>query len=84
MKKLWFKRKTYGWGWTPATAEGWLVLAIYMVSLLLILYVFRAYGLSSVLTTILFLTLSAGLIAVTAVTGEKPRWQWGNKGREDF
>ncbi len=21
----WFKRKTYGWGWTPVSWQGWLV-----------------------------------------------------------
>ncbi|MCX6717702.1 MAG: hypothetical protein NTU76_03445 [Candidatus Taylorbacteria bacterium] len=25
MSKLWFKRKTYGWGWVPSSWEGWFV-----------------------------------------------------------
>ncbi len=24
--EIWFKRKTYGWGWTPANAKGWAAL----------------------------------------------------------
>ena len=35
----WFKRKLYGWGWTPATWQGWLVLAVFVV--LMILNAFR-------------------------------------------
>lgn len=25
MNKLWFKARTYGWGWTPCSIAGWLV-----------------------------------------------------------
>ncbi len=25
--KYWFKAKNYGWGWYPATWQGWLILA---------------------------------------------------------
>lgn len=32
-EKLWFKRKLYGWGWTPATWQGWLVLGVYVALL---------------------------------------------------
>jgi len=28
-KKMWFKAKSIGWGWTPVTWEGWAVTAIY-------------------------------------------------------
>ena len=26
MSEPWFRARTYGWGWTPASIEGWLVL----------------------------------------------------------
>ncbi len=32
MEKPWFKRKRYGWGWTPATWQGWLIIAFYVGS----------------------------------------------------
>ncbi len=32
---LWFKRKLYGWGWTPATWQGWAVIGIFLVSIML-------------------------------------------------
>jgi hypothetical protein len=25
MKKVWFKKKSFGWGWYPVSWEGWLV-----------------------------------------------------------
>jgi len=27
----WFKRKLYGFGWMPATKQGWTVLALYVL-----------------------------------------------------
>ena len=30
----WFKRKLYGYGWTPATREGWFVLVVYIAVVL--------------------------------------------------
>ncbi len=32
-QKLWFKRKLYGWGWTPAAWQGWLVIVVYVALL---------------------------------------------------
>ena len=31
MKQLWFKAKTYGYGWYPVTWQGWLVILIYVL-----------------------------------------------------
>ncbi|HYC83050.1 MAG TPA: hypothetical protein VEB60_00680, partial [Candidatus Paceibacterota bacterium] len=28
-QRLWFKRKLYGWGWTPVTWQGWLAVLAY-------------------------------------------------------
>lgn len=33
MKKYWFKNKSFGYGWTPATWEGWVVMAVYALCL---------------------------------------------------
>lgn len=41
-KKLWFKRKSYGWGWTPASRQGRLILAVYVCLLVLRTVFYRA------------------------------------------
>jgi hypothetical protein len=76
----WFKRKCWGWGWTPATREGWLVTAAYVA--LMILFALTIDKTSprreiafTFLLPALFLTVSFILIAYK--TGEKPKWQWG-------
>lgn len=31
----WFKRRRYGWGWTPVSREGWLVVAGFVAALVI-------------------------------------------------
>ncbi len=73
-KKLWFKNKTYGWGWTPSTWEGWLVVGVYVALLLTgALWVEDhpvLYASVLIWSTIL-------LIWICYKKGEKPRWRWG-------
>ena len=33
-KGYWFKRKLYGWGWTPAKWQGWCLTLLYSVLVL--------------------------------------------------
>jgi hypothetical protein len=76
----WFKAKLYGWGWTPATWQGWLLTICYAILITLsvltinknspIREIFFTFILPSVLLTFAF-------IRICYRTGEKPRWQWG-------
>ena len=72
MEKPWFKRKTYGFGWTPATKEGWIVT---ITAVLLILTSITKTN--PFLGTIYVILIVAALIAICYQTGEKPAWQWG-------
>lgn len=81
--KLWFRRKTYGWGWTPITWQGWLVTGVVVVIPLLIKYTTKLMELSKLQQN--FYTWASVPILIMALTlicfryGEKPRWQWGVK-----
>ena len=80
-KKLWFKRKTYGWGWTPTSWEGWVVIAIYVL-LITPIFFYSDNNLHSAGDTILgavlpFIILTSGLIFICYKKGESPKWQWG-------
>ncbi len=84
-KKLWFKRKTYGWGWTPSSWQGWLAVAIYLFILLMFVTLLDP----NTSDKDLFVTFIAPLTIVTLIfieiayrKGEKPRWQWGNKTKD--
>lgn len=77
----WFKRKIYGWGWTPATWQGWLVMFFFLglIALNAVKSGLGSHSASDTLLTFLPRTfiLVLLLIAVCWKTGEKPRWQWG-------
>lgn len=79
-QKLWFKRKLFGWGWTPVTWQGWLVLAIYLLVVFgFSLTVDESSPRQEVFFTFIFpiTLLTILLIRICYRKGERPRWQWG-------
>jgi len=82
---LWFRARSYGWGWRPASIEGWLVLALFFVGVAIdvAIFAYRLHGgvdQRSAMTGFLVWIgiLAAALIAVGGMTGERPRWHWGD------
>lgn len=78
MQKKWFKPKRYGWGWRPATWQGWAVIGIYVILVMADLYIFKRESANDFIFGFIpeLIILTAILIAICYVTGEKPRWQW--------
>lgn len=77
----WFKAKPYGWGWTPATWQGWVTIIIFVILLIANAYRLEAFSDEVphfierfILQTII---LTGILLGVCYLTGEPPRWQWG-------
>lgn len=81
MKKYWFVRKTYGWGWTPATWQGWAIIGVYFGGIAsIILKADQTNESTKYVTnnvTIPIAVLTIALLIITYLTGEKPKWQWG-------
>ena len=73
----WFRARRQGWGWgLPATWQGWVVLAVFLVllgagALLLPTNAFFFFGYVGL--------VSGGLVAICWLKGEPPRWRWGNE-----
>ena len=86
-KGYWFKRKLYGWGWTPVTWQGWLVvLAVVFV------IIFSVLGLppkteptgGQLLWLFVKIILSiTALLIICYKKGESPKWQWGIPNKKD-
>lgn len=74
--RYWFKRKTYGWGWVPATWQGWLVLLIWAIVFAFSTRQLDHEWLKNVAVVIISVII---LIVICFKKGEKPRWQWGKK-----
>ena len=91
MKKIWFRRKLYGWGWTPVTWEGWLVILIWVILFIPLIRKTLWFSSKSAdfdviftpenqLKNFIFILISTGiLILISYLKGEKPKWQWGKR-----
>jgi hypothetical protein len=79
-KHYWFRRKLYGWGWTPVTWQGWLIIVIYVALItLLSITINENSSVKEILLTFIspIALLTTILIYICYKTGEKPKWQWG-------
>lgn len=77
----WFKRKLYGWGWTPTKWQGWFVILVFIGFLILNAFRFDpgpnpsdAAVIPFILETFFIVFI---LIFICFKKGEKPSWQWG-------
>lgn len=76
----WFKAKLFGWSWTPVKWQGWVTILVYVALLFLCsLTIGPASSVSRILLAFVLpiALLTAALIRVCYLKGEKPRWQWG-------
>lgn len=79
-RRYWFRAKSFGWGWTPATWQGWLILAGWCVTFTSIVVATVATATGTMLFGVMIaLSLASTLIlaAICYRTGEPPRWRWG-------
>ncbi len=80
-RPIWFKAKRYGWGWYPATWQGWVIIGVFV---LLIIADAQRLNIEEMTTSDILaiwlpdtIILALMLIAISWMTGEKPRWRWG-------
>jgi len=82
----WFKRKLYGWGWTPVTWQGWLLtLALVAALLFFALTIDENSPPREVMFTFVLpaVALVGTFIRIAYLKGEKPKWQWGLPKKDD-
>ncbi len=80
--KLWFKAKTYGYGWYPVSWQGWLTIIIFIAAVFgNFVRFYRTVPPNQVPVDFLIETglLVAILILVCVMKGEKAGWRWGIK-----
>lgn len=80
----WFKRKSYGWGWTPVTWQGWLVVGLYLVVVIVGALSLRGASGETLnrefgFYILLLLLATISLIRISHLKGPKPEWRWGSK-----
>lgn len=81
----WFKRKLYGFGWTPVTWQGWSITFLYIALVLACVLTLdenspaREVFFTGILPILL---LTIAFIRILYKKGESPRWQWGEERRQ--
>ncbi|PIR47869.1 hypothetical protein COV06_00510 [Candidatus Uhrbacteria bacterium CG10_big_fil_rev_8_21_14_0_10_50_16] len=82
----WFKARPFGWGWVPVKREGWMVVGLMMIALLINGLWLNGLGEPTLKQAIQFVLQTTGIVIVLLVicfkTGERLRWQWGLSTRE--
>ena len=83
-RKLWFKRRLYGWGWVPVRWDGWAVVLAFVGALLLNGFYFSSKVQNADPSSgdlALFFGVIIALIAllfwIGYKKGEWPEWSWG-------
>lgn len=83
MKTIWFRRKSFGWGWQPVTWQGWVIMVVYLVVIMKAFFIanMNAHSGSDALIgfALPFIIFTTILIVICYKKGEKPRWQWGKR-----
>jgi hypothetical protein len=78
--KYWFAAKRYGWGWgLPCAWQGWVVFISYLALVLGGLLFLRGGSDGNVVYGIYLVVISVALVAICWITGEPPRWRWGER-----
>ena len=75
--RYWFPAKRYGWGWgLPATWQGWLVMVVFVALVAAGAFLFPPNKMMAAFL-LYVAVLSVALTGVCWLTGEPPRWRWG-------
>ncbi|MBI4080308.1 MAG: hypothetical protein HY430_00890 [Candidatus Levybacteria bacterium] len=75
----WFKADSHGFGWSPATWQGWLILITYIVFIVGMFFKIDTVshsGSDTIIGMVIpFLFATGILFALCLLTGEKPSWR---------
>lgn len=88
MAEYWFKRHRYGYGWTPATWQGWasvlgtLAVVIATATVLPAIAPRDAWW-PAVIVLAVSLVGVIVLVLVSITHGPAPRWRWGRRSDDD-
>jgi hypothetical protein len=78
----WFKRRRYGFGWTPVTWQGWVSVVVMLAIIFGATYLFATTSPNN-RSFVLYLNTLGMTIILSAILayskGPSPKWRWGKK-----
>lgn len=82
--EYWFKRRRYGYGWTPVTWQGWMSILIYgLIIVADVVFLVLGSRDNVGLFVLIVLLATTSLILISYVKGPSPRWRWGTDEDDD-
>ena len=81
----WFKRRRYGYGWTPVKWQGWLTVFLFLAVVLIGASILlkdtprNTFSTESFVFLIFTAITTALVVVVSLMKGPKPKWRWGSK-----
>ncbi len=88
-KNYWFKRRRYGYGWTPVTWQGWTTLVVFVIVLIgsgVVILGDAPQDEFTSETAIYMLVVAASvvmLIVTSLIKGPVPKWRMGKRADDD-
>lgn len=84
----WFKRRRYGYGWTPVTWQGWSAVASFLTIVLVASTVLKdtpgnSYSLESLVYLTLIVLAAVSLVVISVKKGPSAKWRWGSKATDN-
>jgi hypothetical protein len=78
--RYWFPAKRYGWGWgLPCAWQGWLIFIGWLIAVCSGIILLQASSAYRHLMPLFVTIMAALLIGACYLTGEPPRWRWGDR-----
>jgi hypothetical protein len=82
--RYWFRPKRYGYGATPVTWEGWLVVAVSVALIMAAGYFLVGAGPQSVFAALVGLALMVAIVIATILVTKARteggwKWRWGDR-----
>ncbi len=75
MTRMWFRQRSYGWGWFPITIEGWLIVLALIGWFIYISSKVETYTQEGFIIRLAIAILL--LIIIGYLKGPRPKWHWG-------
>ncbi|MGH7217904.1 MAG: hypothetical protein ACREGE_00445 [Candidatus Microsaccharimonas sp.] len=81
----WFKRRRYGYGWTPVTWQGWLTVILFLAivlsgaAILLIDAPKNTFSVEAFMFLALLVIAIVLAVIISSMKGPKPKWRWGSR-----
>ena len=76
-ERYWFPAKRYGWGWgLPGAWQGWIVMIGWVA--ILVAAAIRLLPRHPIAFACFTLVMGGVLTLICYLTGEPPRWRWGD------